>query len=49
MIHNQHDMQHKYWRQDFALPKAGADFPDEEDEEDDDLPGGGNYGGGMRA
>ena len=44
MIHNQHDMQHEYWRQDFALPKAGADFPDEEDEEDDDLPGGGSFG-----
>ena len=44
MIHNQHDMQHEYWRQDFALPKAGADFPDEEDDEDDDLPGGGSYG-----
>ena len=41
MIHNQHDMQQQYWRQDFALPKAGADFPDEEDEEDD-LPGGGS-------
>ena len=44
MIHNQHDMQHEYWQRDFVLPKAGADFPDEEDEEDDDLPGGGSYG-----
>ena len=41
MIHNQHDHQQQYWRQDFALPKAGADFPDEEDDEDDDLPGAG--------
>ena len=38
-------MQEQYWRQDITLPKAGADFPDEEDEEDDDLPGGGRYGG----
>ena len=45
MIHNQHDMQEKYWRQDISAPKAGADFPEEEDEEDDDLPGGGNFGG----
>ncbi len=44
MIHNQHDMQQKYWRHDIAVPKAGADFPDEEDDEDDDLPGGSNYG-----
>ena len=41
MIHDQHDMQQEYWRQDFALPEAGADFPDEEEDEDDDLPGGG--------
>ena len=45
MIHDQHEMQQEYWRQDFALPKAGADFPDEEDE-DDDLPGGGYTGDG---
>ena len=44
MIHDQHDMQQEYWRQDFALPKAGADFPDEEEDEDDDLPGGGFTG-----
>ena len=44
MIHNQHDMQQKYWRHDIAVPKAGADFPDEEDDEEDDLPGGSNYG-----
>lgn len=45
MIHNQHDMQEKYWRQEIIAPRAGADFPDEEDEEDDDLPGGGGYSG----
>ena len=45
MIHNQHDNQQEYWRQDFALPTAGADFPDEDDEENDELPGGGDYGG----
>ena len=44
MIHDQHDMQQEYWRQDFALPKAGADFPDEEEDEDDELPGGGFSG-----
>ena len=44
MIHNQHDNQQEYWRQDFALPTAGADFPDEDDEENDELPGG-DYGG----
>lgn len=44
MIHDQHDMQQEYWRQDLALPKAGADFPDEEEDEDDDLPGGGFTG-----
>ena len=49
MIHNQHDMQHKYWQRGFALPSAGADFPDEEDEEDDDLPGGGDYSGGSES
>ncbi len=37
-------MQQKYWRHDIAVPKAGADFPDEEDDEEDDLPGGSNYG-----
>ncbi len=37
-------MQQEYWRQDLALPKAGADFPDEEEDEDDDLPGGGFTG-----
>ena len=48
MIHNQHDMQQQYWRQDIAVPRAGADFPDEEDEEDDELPGsGGNAGEGT--
>ena len=47
MIHNQHDMQHEYWQRGFALPCAGADFPDEEDEEDEDLPGGGDFGGGS--
>ena len=49
MIHNQHDMQHKYWQRGFALPSAGADFPDEEDEEDDDLPSGGDYSGGSES
>ena len=49
MIHNQHDMQHKYWQRGFALPSAGADFPDEEDEEDEDLPGGGDYSGGSES
>ena len=43
MIHNQHDMQQQYWQRGFALPSAGADFPDEEDDEDDELPGGGDY------
>ena len=43
MIHNQHQMQEKYWKQDISAPRAGADFPDEEDEEDDELPGGGGY------
>jgi ATP-dependent Clp protease ATP-binding subunit ClpC len=47
MIHNQHDMQYEYWQRGFALPSAGADFPDEEDEEDEDLPGGGDFGGGS--
>ncbi len=45
MIHNQHEMQEKYWKQDMAVPRAGADFPDEEDEEDEGLPSGGNYSG----
>ena len=45
MINNQHDMQEKYWKQDFSVPQAGADFPDEDDE-DDDLPGGDDYPGG---
>ncbi len=44
MINNQHNQQQLYWMQDITLPKAGADFPDEEDEEEDDLPGG-NGGG----
>ena len=43
MINNQHDKQQQYWRQDITLPRAGADFPDEEDE-DDDLPGGSGSG-----
>ena len=45
MIHNQHQMQEKYWRQDVSVPRAGADFPDEEDDEDEELPGGGGYTG----
>ena len=45
MIQNQHDMQEKYWNQDITLPRAGADFPDEEDENDDQLPGGGGFPG----
>ena len=45
MIHNQHQMQEKYWKQDISVPRAGADFPDEEDDEDNDLPGGGGYSG----
>ncbi len=45
MIHNQHDMQEQYWRQDITVPRAGADFPDEEDDEDDDMPGSGNFPG----
>jgi ATP-dependent Clp protease ATP-binding subunit ClpC len=44
MIHNQHDMQQQHWRQDYSLPKAGADFP-EEDDEDDELPGSGSSHG----
>ena len=44
MIQNQHKQQQTYWRQDVLLPRAGADFPDEEDEEDDELPG--NSGNG---
>jgi ATP-dependent Clp protease ATP-binding subunit ClpC len=46
MIYNQQDMQEQYWREDLTLPRAGADFPDEEDEDDDDLPGGGNFPSG---
>ena len=45
MIHNQHDNQQQYWRQDFGLPIAGADFPDEDEDDSDELPGGGDYGG----
>ena len=45
MIHNQHDNQQQYWRRDFGLPIAGADFPDEDEDESDELPGGGDYGG----
>ncbi|MBR4829005.1 MAG: ATP-dependent Clp protease ATP-binding subunit [Muribaculaceae bacterium] len=45
MINNQHRLQQLHWREDITVPRAGADFPDEEDEEDDDLPGGGGYGG----
>ena len=45
MIDNQQDMQERYWHQERTLPKAGADFPDEEEDEDDDLPGGSGYGG----
>ena len=36
MVNNQHDNQQQYWRQDITLPKAGADFPDEDDEEDEE-------------
>ena len=45
MIRDQHEKQEKYWKQDFSVPRAGADFPDEEDEDDDDLPGGAGYSG----
>ena len=45
MIHNQHEMQEKYWKQDITVPRGGADFPDEEDDEDEELPGGGGYPG----
>ena len=44
MINNQQDKQEQYWREASALPRAGADFPDEE-EDDEDLPGGGNFSG----
>ncbi len=44
MNNEQHRLQQTHWRQDITLPKAGADFPDEEDEEEDDLPGGGPVG-----
>ena len=49
MINNQNKLQGNYWRQDIALPVAGADFPDEEDEEDEELPGGGNFGSGSES
>ena len=49
MINNQNKLQDNYWRQDIALPVAGADFPDEEDEEDEELPGGGNFGSGSES
>ena len=40
MIHNQYKLQQQHWREDITLPRAGADFPDEEDEDEDaDLPG----------
>ena len=45
MIHNQHTLQQSHWRKDITLPKAGADFPDEEDEEDENLPGSGGFSG----
>ena len=45
MIHNQHTLQQSHWRKDITLPKASADFPDEEDEEDENLPGGGGFSG----
>ena len=45
MINDQHRLQQSHWREDIALPKAGADFPEEDDEEDEDLPGGGNFSG----
>ena len=45
MIHNQHTLQQSHWREDITLPKAGADFPDEEDEEDENLPGSGGFSG----
>ena len=45
MIHNQHELQQQYWRQDVIAPRAGADFPDEEDDDDDELPGGSNHPG----
>ncbi len=44
MTDNQHRLQQSRWRQDITLPKAGADFPDEEDEEDEELPGSGGTG-----
>jgi len=44
MIDHQYKLQQNHWRQDITLPKAGADFPDEEDEEEDDLPGAGPTG-----
>ena len=44
MTDNQYRLQQERWRQEITLPKAGADFPDEEDEEDEGLPGGGGAG-----
>ena len=44
MLQNQQEKQQQYWNQDVVLPKAGADFPDEEDEDDEELPGSGNAG-----
>jgi len=44
MINNQQQLQQIHWREDITLPKAGADFPDEEDEEDD-MPGNGGSSG----
>ena len=40
MNRHQYKLQQRHWSEDFTLPTAGADFPDEEDEEEDDLPGG---------
>ena len=40
MNNDQHNKQQLYWRQDIAVPKAGADFPDEEEDEEDEMPGG---------
>ena len=38
MNNDQHNKQQLYWRQDIAVPKAGADFPDEEEDEEDEMP-----------
>ena len=40
MNNDQHNKQQLYWRQDIAVPKAGADFPDEEEDEENEMPGG---------